>query len=103
MRSSFRKTALATLAAIGVACAALGTSTSAEARWGGHHGWYGGGFGPGFVGGLALGAFAAGAPYYWGGGPYYGGYYAGGCYLRRRVVGYTSWGRPIVRAVRVCD
>jgi hypothetical protein len=51
---------------------------------------------------LALGAIAA-SPYYggyYGGGPYYG--YGDGCYFRHRVVGYTAYGRPIVRPVRVC-
>jgi hypothetical protein len=51
---------------------------------------------------LALGALAA-SPYYYGGGPYYGyGYGYGGCYIRHRVVGYTPYGHPVVRPVRVC-
>jgi hypothetical protein len=55
------------------------------------------------VGGLALGALAASRPYGYGYpayGYYDGGY--GGCYFRRRVVGYNAWGGPIVRPVRVC-
>jgi hypothetical protein len=66
------------------------------------------GFGRGaFIGGLALGAFAA-APYAYGYyDPYdydygYGGYYGTDCYLVRRVV-INRWGDRIVRRVRVCD
>jgi hypothetical protein len=101
--SLFRKIAIAGVAAAALAAAA---ATPAEARWGGggwHGGWHrGGGWGWGagaFAGGLALGALAT-SPYYYGG-PYYG-YYGGGCYFRNRVVGYTAYGRPIVRPVRVC-
>jgi len=56
-------------------------------------GWHRGGgwVGPAIVGGLALGALAA-APRY----GYGYGYYD----CPRQVVGYTAWGRPIVR--RVC-
>jgi hypothetical protein len=80
----------------------LATSTDAEARWRGH-GWHRGGgwVGPAIVGGLAIGALAASRPYY---GYDYGypayGYYDG-C-IRNRVVGYTYYGRPIVRRVNVC-
>jgi hypothetical protein len=105
----------------------------AQARWGGWHGgwhggWRGGGWGwhrgwgfPGaFVGGLALGAVAAGAPYYgynsyyepgypycdpytycggygygsygyYGGGPYYGGYRAA-YWGGGPAWGYRQWG-----------
>ena len=48
------------------------------------------------LGGVALGALAA--PYY-GWGP---SYYYGECVPHRRIVGYTPWGRPIVRFVRAC-
>ena len=44
---------------------------------------------------IAVAAVAAAAPYAYGG---YGGYGYYGC--PRRVIGYTEWGRPIVR--RVC-
>ena len=67
----------------------------------GHHGHFGGGFGPGFVGGLALGAVASG-PYY---GYDYGPYaydYGPDCYIRRTVV-VNRWGHRIVRRIRVCD
>lgn len=115
MSSVMKKMGLAALAALSIAGATLVTSSDAEARWRGgggyHHGGYGGyhrgggGFGPGFVGGLAIGALAS-RPYgygYGGGyGAYGGGYgYNNGC-IRRRVVGYNYYGRPIVRAVNVC-
>jgi hypothetical protein len=63
-------TALVAVAAIGGA--AIVTSSTADARWGGGWGWRGGwGWGPGpFVAGALLGgALAAGAaaPYYYGG------------------------------------
>lgn len=116
MNATLKKIGVAALAALSIAGASIATSSSAEARWhgGGWHGggWHGGGWhggwrgggwhggwGPAFVGGLALGAFAASAPYYYG----YPAYdYYGGCYLRRRVVGFTVHGNPIVRRVRVC-
>jgi hypothetical protein len=96
MRISIKKVGIAALAAVSVAGATLATSTDAEARWRGHrgHGWVG----PAIVGGLALGAFAASRPYAYGY-PAYGAY--DGC-VRNRVVGYTPYGRPIVRAVNVC-
>jgi hypothetical protein len=113
-----KKAGIATLAALSLATATIATSTSAEARFG--RGFHGGGFhggfhrgfrggfaGPAIVGGLALGALAA-SSYGYGYGygyPAYGAYddgYGDGCYLRRRVVGYNSWGRPIVRLVRDC-
>src|SRR3954462_8931476 len=106
-----RLTLKTTLIALAAALTIGAFSTTADARpwghggWGhpggwGHRGW--GGFGPGFVGGLSLGTFAAG-PYYYGGPGYIGGgsYYAAGwggdCYMRRRVH-YTPWG-PRVRFV----
>ena len=93
MNATLKKTGVAALAALSIAGATIATSSTAEARW--HGGWHRGGWiGPAVVGGLALGAYAASRPYY--------GYYDGGCYFRRRVVGYNSWGRPIVRPVRVC-
>ena len=77
--------------------------TSANAWGWGHGGWGWGGFGVGLAAGALIGGALA-APYY---GGYYGyGYpaygYDDGCYVRRRVVGYNPWGRPIVRAVREC-
>jgi hypothetical protein len=79
------------------------TTSGAEARgWRGggfhHHGGFyrgrGFGIGAGIATGLALGAI---------GGAYYGGYgyYGDGC-IRNRVVGYTAYGRPVVRPVNVC-
>ena len=83
-----RKLGIAALA-ITTVIGAIAAAPDADARR-----WHRGGswVGPAVVGGLALGALAA-APYAYGG---YHGYY--GC--PRRVVGYTEWGRPIVR--RVC-
>jgi len=58
------------------------------------------GIGAGIATGLALGAI--GGAYYggYGYGPGYG-YYNNGC-IRHRVVGYTAYGRPIIRPVNVC-
>ena len=108
MRSLFKKVGIAALAALSLVGATLAASSSAEARYYGR-GWGGGGWvGPAIVGGLALGALAASRPYGYGYGygyPAYGAYdggYDGGCYLQRRIVGHTAYGRPIVRPVRVC-
>ncbi len=76
-------TALVAVAAIGAA--ALATSSTADARWGG--GWHGGwgwrggwGWGPGpFVAGALIGGALA-APYYYGGYYGYGSYYPYGPY-----------------------
>ena len=107
MQASLKKISVAALAALSIAAATVATSSSATARpfhggfhhggfhhggfhrGGFHHGRFHRGFGPAFVGGLA---FAA---------PY-AGYYYDDCAPRRRVVGYTPWGRPIVRLVSVC-
>jgi hypothetical protein len=101
MRTWIKKAGIAGLAALSVFGATLATSSDAEARWRGRHwGYRGGWVGPAIVGGLALGAIAASRPYYYGGyGPGYYGY--DGC-IRNRVVGYTYYGRPIVRPVNVC-
>lgn len=100
MRSLLKKIGVAGVAGLLVIGTTLVTLDAAQARH-----WRGGGWiGPAIVGGLALGALAASRPYY--GYPAYGypayGYYDGGCVLRRRFVGYTPWGRPIFRTVRVC-
>jgi len=87
-------TALVAAAAIGVA--ALATSSTADARWGGWHGgWRGGwgwGWGPGpFVAGAIVGGALA-APYYYGYYPYgpYAYPYYYGC---RRVWNGWAWVR----------
>jgi hypothetical protein len=103
MRSIFKKLGITAVAGLSLIGATLAASSSAEARYY-HRGWHGGGgwgwAGPAIVGGLALGALAASGPYY--GGYGYPGYYGyGGC-IRNRVVGYTPYGRPIVRRVNVC-
>jgi hypothetical protein len=102
MRLLFKKAGIAALAALSLVGATLAASSSAEARYYGR-GWGGGWAGPAIVGGLALGALAASRPYYYGGYGGYGGYgyYGDGC-IRNRVVGYTPYGRPIVRPVNVC-
>jgi hypothetical protein len=94
MRNVLRTSGVAVFASATIAAATLAASSPAEAR----RGWVG----PAIVGGLALGAFAAatapryGYAYGYGPGYYEPAYY--GC--PRRVVGYTHYGRPIVR--RVC-
>lgn len=98
MQNALRKTIAGGLAAVAMAGTLAVSTTSAEARW-----RRGPGVAAGIVGGLALGALAAGAysnrGYY--GGPYaaYGGY---GCYTERQPV-YDQWGRfRGYQAVRVC-
>src|ERR1019366_1223534 len=82
------------------------TGGSTQAQHWHRHG--GGGFGPGFVGGLAAGAVIGGGyygggyyggPYAYGGGPYA---YGGGCYIERQVV-INRFGQRVIRRVRVCD
>ena len=100
MRSIFKEVGITAVAAVSLVGATLAASSSAEARYYGRGGWRGGGWaGPAIVGGLALGALAASRPYYYGGYGY--GAYGDGC-IRYRVVGYTPYGRPIVRPVNVC-
>jgi len=105
MRAYLKRLGIVAMSALSIAAASMATSSSAEARWGGgfshggfhHFGHRGFGFGPALAGGLAFGALAS-APY-WYSSPV--GLY-GDCVLRRRIVGHTYWGRPIVRLVRVC-
>jgi hypothetical protein len=117
MLSWIKTASIAGAAAIVLAAATVTTSAPANAqRFGGgfhgggfhgggfhggfrgggfHGGWRGGGwrgFGPGFAGGLALGAIAT-APY-WG--------YDNGCGPVERVVGYDAWGQPLVQVVDSC-
>ena len=102
-----KKLAIAAIAALSLGAATLATSAPADARPGfrgfHHHGFHhrgfhpGFGFAPAFAGALAFGAVAS-APY-WYGAPV--GLY-GDCFPRRRIVGYTYSGRPIVRIVRTC-
>ena len=121
MRSYLKKLGLAAVAVVAMAATPVATSSTADARpgfRGSHHGFHGGvrhhgfhgfrhhGFrghwghrrlGYGFAPAFALGAFAS-APY-WYGRPV--GLY-GDCFPRRRIVGYTYSGRPIVRVRTVC-
>src|SRR5436853_5800384 len=101
MRSYLKKIGIAAAAALTLAVTPVVTSSSADARpFGFHHGGWGHrgfGFGPALGAGLAFGALAT-APY-WYSRPV--GLY-GDCVIRRRLVGHTYWGRPIVRLVRVC-
>src|SRR6202047_4276862 len=102
-----RKILTALVAALAIATAAVATSGTAEAQWGGWHGgWHGGwGWGPGpVIGGLAAGALIGGAlaapyayPYPYG---YYAGYYGappygGPCVWRRGWDG-SAWVRARV-------
>src|SRR5664280_612314 len=102
MHVSWKRIGVAAVASLAI----VGFARSASAQ---HHHGYGGGFGPGFVGGLAAGAVIGGGPYY--GGGYYGGPYAygggpyaygGGCYIERQVV-INRFGHRVIRRVRVCD
>jgi hypothetical protein len=106
MRSYLKRLGAAALA---VGLASLAISSTADARiggfhhYGGFHGFHGGhwrgvgfGFAPAFAGALAFGALSA--PYYYGAPVAY----YDDCFPRPRIVGYTAWGRPIVRIVRAC-
>ena len=119
--ASMKKIGMAALAALTIAGSIAATTTDADARYrrrrfprrirrrlsrwrlswqyyGGYRGGYRGyGIGAGIATGLAIGAIGAG--YGYGYGPGYG--YYDGC-IRNRVVGYTYYGRPIVRAINVC-
>lgn len=100
MRSTVRKFAVALAAAAVVGIASIAAPTSAEARWGHHHGGWGGwGWGPGFAGGVILGSALA-APYYYGGPYAYD--YGPSCYIQRRVH-INRFGERVVRRIRVCD
>jgi hypothetical protein len=116
---------VAPLAALLVATYGLPSEAQAQyrpyyhQRHNGNHGWHhngwnnGGAAAAGVVGGLALGALAAGAahPYGYGYGYPAGGYPAsgyrayndyGGCYVaRQRVI--DDWGYPHWRRIRVCE
>ena len=102
MKSKIAGGAAALALAVGLTAA---MPNEAAAQWRHRGGWRGPGVAAGVVGGLALGALAAGAYNngYYGSGP---GYYAaapayGSCYLTTERVwnGYT-W---VNRRVRVCD
>ncbi len=94
MRVSMRKTAVAAVAALGMATAVASMPTPAEAQWhgGGFHGggFHGGGFGGGFRGGGWGGGgwgwrragWGGGWGPGWGGGwgPGWGGGWGGGCW-----------------------
>ncbi len=91
-----RKFLMALVAVAAIGAAAVGTPSTADARWGGGwggYGWRGGwGWGPGpFVAGAVVGAALA-APYYYGYGPYYPyGPYPYGYYGCRRVWNGYYW------------
>ncbi len=94
MQTSWKRLSVAAVATLAV----IGFSGAANAQH--HHG--GGGFGPGFVGGLAAGAVIGSGAYY--GGGYYDGPYAygGGCYIQRQAY-INRFGHRVIRRVRVCD
>ena len=102
MRSIVKRVGIAALAGVSVVGATLASAGSAEAHWRGHRGWGWGG--PALIGGLALGAALAAPRYGYGYGyPAYSAVsYGGDCFVRRRVVGYTPYGAPIILARRVC-
>ena len=89
----FRKTITASLAALTLGGAVLSTTTTPAAAWGYRHGgwgWGGPAIAAGVIGGLALGAAAAGSY------GYGGGYYA--CSARQPVYdgyGYIAYYRTV--------
>jgi len=88
-----RKLGMAAVAGLSIVTTSLAFTPTAEAqRWHRHHHRGGSWVGPAVVGGLALGALAATAPYA----------YGRGCWTERQVV-VDRYGREIVRRVRVCD
>ena len=110
MRAALRKTVISAAAMLVIVGATVALPGTADARWGGHGGWRGGGWGWGGVGlglgtGLALGLAAGpGWGYYspYGYGPYYGAYgYGGDCVMRRRWV-VNRFGHRVLRWVRTC-
>ena len=80
MRDSIRKTAVAAIAALGMAAAAATISTPAQAQWHGGGGFHGGGFHGGGWGGGG-----------WRGGGWHGGWGGGGWGWRRAGWG-GGWG-----------
>jgi hypothetical protein len=96
---NLKKSLAAGLAALTLGAAVISTSTPASAAYGRH-----GAFAAGLIGGLAVGALAAGAyayPY-----PYgdpYGGPYYGECWVESRPV-YNPLGYVVgYRRVRICN
>lgn len=91
--TSMRKIIAGGVAALTLGATVAATATPADAQWRGRGGWGGGGWGhhrgwggpgpwaAGAIGGLALGALAAGA---------YNGGYGYGCVARQPV--YDNWG-----------
>jgi hypothetical protein len=96
MTTNFKQTLAVSLAAVTMTAAIAASATPAAAEHGRH-----GAFAAGLLGGLAVGAIAAGGvgPYY-GAGPYYG---YGECWIDSRPV-YNRWGDFVgYRRVRVCN
>ena len=96
MNTNFKKTLTASLAALTLGMTVLTSATPASARGGGL-------LAAGIIGGLALGAIAAGsaqaAPGYYGPQRVYGGE----CWMERREV-TNSWGDVVgYRRIRVCN
>ena len=97
MNTTFKKTLTASLAALTLGMTVLTSATPAFARGGG------GLLAAGIIGGLALGAIAAGsaqaAPGYYAPQRVYGGE----CWMERRAV-HNRWGDVIgYRRIRVCN
>ena len=96
MNTNFKKTLTASLAALTLGMTVLSTATPANARGGGL-------LAAGIIGGLVLGAVAAGAanaqPGYYAPQRVYGGE----CWMERRAV-HNRWGDGIgYRRIRVCN
>jgi hypothetical protein len=118
MNTSFKRTAIAAVAALALAAGvAVSTTAPAEASgvWqhgysGGHYYggggyWRGGGWGPvvglGILGGAIAGAAIANSGPYYGPGPAYGYGYGDPCWQPRPM--YDSWGRFVGnRMVNTC-
>jgi hypothetical protein len=95
LTNNLKKSLAVGLAALTLSAAVLSTSTPASAAYGRH-----GAFAAGLIGGLAVGALAAGTGAY----AYpYGAPYYGDCWIESRPV-YNPWGYFVgYRRVRVCN
>jgi hypothetical protein len=117
--SILKRTAAGALVALTLGLTFVVTPASAQGwyghrygGWGYHNGGWGGPVAAGVIGGLAVGALAAGAanayyppayPGYPAYGPAYGPVYGGGCYIQRQPV-FGPYGQFLgYHRVRMCD